>query len=185
MLSMAIKWVKNILLAIIAAIIIEKFVFGLTIVQGMSMNPTINDHDKLFVNKIIYLIKKPQYGDIIIFHPPLKDRDKELFIKRVVAVEGDFFSIENGKLYRNGKELRESYILSQNDQDRNYDFTTGRVPEGMLFVLGDNRNDSNDSRCFGFVPLKNIEGKANLRLWPLDSVKAFSLNYAKEYDLQE
>jgi len=181
MLDMVVKTLKNILIGIAIVLVLEEFIFSLTIVQGMSMNPTIHNDDKLFVNKAIYMLKKPELGDIVIFHPPMIERKKELFIKRVVAVEGDEFLIVDGKLFVNGKLIDEPYIDSPYYQPRAYDYTQGSVPENMVFVLGDNRNDSNDSRCFGFVPLDNIEGKADLRLWPIETMKAFSLNYADEY----
>ena len=181
MLDRVVKTLKNILVGIALLILMEELIFSMTIVQGMSMNPTIHNDDKLFVNKAIYMLKKPKLGDIIIFHPPMIERKEELFIKRVVAVEGDEFLIENGNLYVNGKRIHEPYIDSLYYLPRAYDYTQGSVPDNMVFVLGDNRNDSNDSRCFGFVPLNNIEGKADLRLWPIETVKAFSLNYADEY----
>ncbi|QEK11791.1 signal peptidase I [Crassaminicella thermophila] len=156
-------------------IFIERFIFGFTIVQGMSMQPTLHNNDKLFINKIIYLFTKPKYGDIIIFHPPIEERKNELFIKRVIAVEGDVFLIKEGRLYINGKEINESYICNEEYKERLYQVTSGKVPKGMVFVMGDNRNDSNDSRCFGFVPTNNIEGKADIRILPIDSIQVFSI----------
>lgn len=171
------QYLKSLLFAIISIILLERFIFGITIVQGISMNPTIDDDDKLIVNKFIYLLEKPKHRDIVVFHPPIEERKRELFIKRVVAMEGDHFFISNGKLYINGSQIAESYIDTRNYLDRHYNYTMGKVPKGTIFVLGDNRNDSNDSRCFGFVPLANIEGKADFRLWPLETLKAFALDY--------
>lgn len=180
MLNFLTKVLKGAIFTIAILLILEKFIFSLTIVQGMSMNPSINNNDKLFVNKLSYVFKNPEPGDIVIFHPPIMERTRELFIKRVVAVEGDFFSIEDGKLYINGSKVEEPYINNLKYKDRSYDYTKGIVPDNAVFVLGDNRNDSNDSRCFGFVPLENIEGKADLRLWPKRE-KGFSSNYAEGY----
>ncbi|MBF8983553.1 signal peptidase I [Lutibacter sp. B2] len=159
---------KGLLFLVVIAIIFEKFFFGFTIVEGMSMNPTIKSHDKLFVNKFSYVLNKPQYGDIIIFHPPIKKREKELFIKRVIAVEGDQFYIKQGKVYVNGVSIEESYISKEEYENKKYAKTIGVVPKGMIFVMGDNRNNSNDSRYFGFVSEENIEGKANFRVWPIN-----------------
>lgn len=175
MLDGILKWTKSILFAVVMAIIIEKFIFGITVVQGMSMSPTLQNDDKLFVNKIVYFLKKPHIGDIIIFHPPIKEREREMFIKRVVAVEGDTFTIKENTVYINGEKIYEPYVNREAYDKKTYNITEGVVPKGMVFVMGDNRNDSNDSRCFGFVPVKNIRGKANIRVWPLNTVKAFSI----------
>ncbi len=177
MLDKIIGILKNILIAIFIAIIIEECIFGFTVVQGESMAPTVKDRDKLFVNKICYLLDKPKVGDIIIFHPPMEERRKEFFIKRVIAMENDEFLIEDGKVFINGKKIKENYIAKEQYIDRAFDMDKGKVPKGMMFVMGDNRNDSNDSRYFGYVPIKNIEGKAHLRLWPFDEVKAFTADY--------
>ncbi|MFZ5965622.1 MAG: signal peptidase I [Bacillota bacterium] len=177
MLDIMIKWLKNILLAMIIAIGIEEFIFGFTIVQGYSMYPTLNNNDKLFVNKISYFFHPPKTGDIVIFHPPLKDYQDDFFIKRVIGIENDEFSIENGKLYINGELIHEGYLNGDPYQDKTYQITSGKVPKGMIFVMGDNRNDSNDSRCFGYVPISSIEGKADFRLLPIDTAQAFSVHY--------
>lgn len=176
MLDEILKWIKGILMLMLCLIIVERFFLSITIVQGMSMNPTLKNNDTLFVNRIIYMFHQPHYGDIIIFHPPIKERKEELFVKRIIAVEGDEFYIEDGKLYINGHEVEETYTNEKYYKDRNYKVTNGKVPKGMVFVMGDNRNDSNDSRCFGFVPKESIEGKAHFRIWPLHTIQAFSVD---------
>ncbi|KXG78956.1 signal peptidase I [Thermotalea metallivorans] len=178
MLDQMVDILKKILAAVLIAILMEEFVFGFTVVQGESMAPTVKNHDKLFVNKISYLFHKPQIGDIVIFHPPIEERKKEFFIKRVIAVENDEFLIQNGKVYINGKAIDEPYVKAEKYEEKDYDICQGRVPKGMVFVMGDNRNDSNDSRSFGFVPIKDIEGKADFRIWPFDTAKAFTVNDA-------
>lgn len=174
MIDPIIRLIKTFLIAILLGLFFEKFIFGFTVVQGLSMYPTLNNQDKLFVNKFEYQLHKPNQGDIVIFVPPMKDRKKELFIKRVIAVEGDLFEILDGKIYVNGEEIEEEYTNGEEYEDRNYPVTAGVVPVDMVFVLGDNRNDSNDSRCFGFVPIKSIKGKAAYRIWPIEAMTAFS-----------
>lgn len=164
---------RFILLFLLLFMIIEKFIFGFTLVKGMSMKPTLDNNDKLFINKIAYRLRKPHIGDIVIFHPPIAERKDELFIKRIIAIEGDVFSIEQGKLYINGMRMEEPYLKSENYEERLYNMTSGKVPKGMVFVMGDNRNDSNDSRSFGFVPLRDIKGKADLRIWPVHTMRGF------------
>lgn len=174
MLDDLIRVIKIFLIAIVLGLFFEKFIFGFTVVQGLSMYPTLNNRDKLFINKLEYQLHKPHQGDIVIFSPPIKERRKELFIKRVIAVEGDFFEIIDGKMYINGKSIKETYTKFEEYEDRDYPITAGVVPKGMVFVLGDNRNDSNDSRCFGYVSIKSIKGKAEYRIWPVEAMTAFS-----------
>ncbi len=169
-----VRLIKTFLIAIILGLFFEKFIFGFTIVQGLSMYPTLKNEDKLFINKFEYQIHKPHQGDIVIFVPPIKERKKELFIKRVIALEGDLFEILDGKIYINGEPVEEAYTNFEEYDDRDYLVTAGVVPEGMAFVMGDNRNDSNDSRCFGYVPIKSIKGRAEYRIWPVEAMTAFS-----------
>lgn len=121
MLDKIIGILRNILVAVFIAIIIEEFVFGFTVVQGESMAPTVKDRDKLFVNKICYLLHKPEIGDIVIFHPPIEERRKEYFIKRVIAMENDEFMIRDGKVFVNGNEIKENYIMNEQYIDRAFD----------------------------------------------------------------
>ncbi len=174
MLNDLIRLIRIFLIAILLGLFFEKFIFGFTVVQGLSMYPTLNNQDKLFINKLEYRLHGPHPGDIVIFAPPIKDRKKELFIKRVVAVEGDSFEIIDGKIYINGETIKENYITFEEYDDRDYPITAGVVPKGMVFVLGDNRNDSNDSRCFGYVSIKSIKGRAEYRIWPVEAMTAFS-----------
>ncbi len=164
---------KCVLWVLVFIVFLEKFVFGFSIVQGNSMNPTLKNNDRLFVNKIAYFFKEPCYGDIIIFHPPIPGRKNELFIKRIIAQPGDRFRIEDGNVYINDEKIEENYIYPEEYQEKRYVITSGKVPPDMVFVMGDNRNDSNDSRCFGFVPKESIKGKVDLRIWPFDAWEAF------------
>lgn len=154
-------------IAVVAILFILIFVAQSFLVKGTSMDPTLQDGERLIVNKITYKFRTPKTGEIIVFKYP-GDPSKK-FIKRVIGEPGDSVSIRDSKVYVNYQPLEEPYILEKMDSD--YDNVT--VPDGALFVLGDNRNGSRDSRYpdVGFVPLKNVVGKADLIFWPLTKFK--------------
>jgi signal peptidase I len=146
-------------------------------VDGHSMDPTLHDTEFILVDKVSYRIGQPQRGDIIVFkYPGDTTRD---FIKRVIGVPGDTVAIKNNAVYVNGKSLPESYIPG--DQKPDYTFPDApskpyKVPPHVLFVLGDNRNNSYDSHSWGIqYPLdeKLIVGKALLAYWPLSDFQLF------------
>ncbi|SCG82966.1 signal peptidase I [Proteiniborus sp. DW1] len=159
------------------AILIENYILGITIVSGESMMNTIEDNDRILVNKISYFFEKPLRGDVVIFNPPIEGREHELFIKRVIAVAGDYFEISDSTLYINGIAVYEEYINNNNSSNKEFKLLKGRVPEGHVFLLGDNRDNSNDSRVFGFVPIKSIKGKAITKLWPVGGFKSLAVSY--------
>ena len=119
------------------------------------MYPTLVNHERLLVNKFTYFVSDPQKGEIIVFRYP-KDESRD-FIKRVIATAGDTVEMRSGKVLVNGTPNLSDYRKSV-------------VPEGHIFVLGDNRNNSEDSRFadVGFVPLDLVKGKASLAFWPVD-----------------
>jgi signal peptidase I len=128
-------------------------------VDGESMEPTLLSGEYVIVNRISYRVGTPKRGDIIVFHFP---RDpKEEYIKRVIGLPGDEVEVKNNAVYVNGQYLDESYLKVTT----NY-AGTWRVPEGQLFVLGDNRNNSSDSHDWGTVPMNYVVGKAILVYWP-------------------
>lgn len=128
-------------------------------VDGASMEPTLLSGEYVIVNRISYRLGNPHRGDIIVFHFP---RDpKEEYIKRIIGLPGDEVEVKNNAVYVNGQLLDESYIKVTT----NY-AGTWRVPEGQLFVLGDNRNNSSDSHDWGTVPTDYVVGKAVLVYWP-------------------
>ena len=129
---------------------------------------TLENGDRVFVNKIGYIIGEPELGDIVIFKTP--EDGKTSYVKRVIGLPGDQVEIVDGIVYVNDKPLSEPYIA---DQPFN-DFALETVPDDRIFVLGDNRNHSKDSRDYhvGFVPMDNLVGKAVWRIWPLDSLSA-------------
>lgn len=164
-------WLQMVLIAFFLALLIETYLFGFAVVEGNSMAPTLHGADRLFVTKMGRT--DFQVGDIVIFTPPEHLGRQELFVKRVVAKAKDTFVIDGGVVYVNGVPLEESYLGQEPYLERDYPYTMGTVPEGMVFLLGDNRNDSNDSRTFGFVQEEQIVGKVLLRIWPLNQIRAF------------
>jgi len=173
----ALDWIASIAAAIIIALLIRNFVFTMVEVEGESMYPTLNDGDRLFTQIIAY--NNPKQGDIIIFNPSLSEYDREpnkkiAYVKRVIAVEGQTVELTpDGGVMVDGEVVTEDYIsepiktITPNGVE--FPFV---VPEDTVFVLGDNRNRSHDSRArdVGAVPLDNIIGKAQIRLLPFDSI---------------
>ena len=129
------------------------------LVEGSSMRPTLENHQRLIVNKLAYRSDLPERGDIVVFHFPI-DPDQD-FIKRVIGLPGDDVEIDNGEVRVNGEVLIEPYIASAPGY-----VGAWHVPENQIFVLGDNRNNSSDSHAWGAVPIENFIGKAFLIYWP-------------------
>ena len=128
-------------------------------VDGFSMEPTLHSGEYVIVNKVSYRLDEPGRGDIIVFHFPRKP-DQE-YIKRVIGLPGDRVQVADGEVFINGTALDEPYL----NADPAY-IGTWTVPEGQLFVLGDNRNNSSDSHNWGFVPYEFLVGKAEFVYWP-------------------
>lgn len=162
-------WLIAIIIAAVIAFGVRTFIFETYIVDGDSMQPTFQTNNHLIVDKISYRLRKPVKGDILVFKYPA-DPSRQ-FIKRVIATEGDTVEILNGQVIVNDQILSEPYILQKTED--NYHKVT--IPAGRIFVLGDNRNNSEDSRFphVGLVPLELIQGKAMLEIWPLDKMRTF------------
>lgn len=128
-------------------------------VDGFSMRPTLEDGEFVLVSKLNYRFSEIERGDIIVFHYPMNP-EQEL-IKRVMGLPGDHIIVQNGTVSINGQILDEPYIAAS-------PLYAGEwvVPEGQIFVLGDNRNDSSDSHSWGFLPHENVVGKAVVIYWP-------------------
>ena len=161
------KCLQPIILALVIAIIIKIFILDLIQVNGDSMLNTLRDGEKILVNKMLYKIKEPSKGSIIIFDYP-EDRNYQL-IKRVIALEGETIEIKDGLVRVNGVEIIENYIKERTIDD----FDKRVVPNNSVFVLGDNRHNSKDSRFedVGFIPLKLIKGKAAYIIWPINNMR--------------
>lgn len=153
-------FVETIVLAFILAFIIKSLILQISYIPTGSMIPTLNDGEAVLVVRIPYYFREPARGEIIVFKYPL-DPSKE-YVKRLIGLPGDTVEIKHGKVYVNGKLLEESYIKRPSDDN----YGPIKVPKDSYFVLGDNRPVSVDSRYWGFVPKKNLVGKAILLLWP-------------------
>ncbi len=128
-------------------------------VDGESMVPTLVNGEYIIISRLSYRLGTPQRGDIIVFHFPRNTQEE--YIKRIIGLPGDEVQIKNGQIYINGQHLDESYIHQPWDYNGSW-----RVPAGQLFVLGDNRNNSSDSRDWGTVAMDYVVGKAILVYWP-------------------
>jgi|GEM_PF-192028 len=187
------EFVRTIILAALVFIGARMFVLPYE-VDGASMTPNLHDRERVLVNRsvyyhfdlnswlnkipgvqvggprVIYPFHSPERGDIVVLHPPVQN-SSEPYIKRVIGLAGETISFQDGWVYIDGKKLDEPYIngpITDCDLDRGCH--TGTVPVGYVFVLGDNRDNSADSRSFGFVKIDEIIGKAWFANWPLDRI---------------
>lgn len=161
------EWVESLLVAVVAALLIVNFVFTLVRVSGASMEPTLQNNNSLFVLRLGY---EPQNGDIIVFKPV--GDPKKYYIKRVIATGGQEVDIKEGKVFVDGVELSEPYIQGTT-YDRYNTVYPKIVPEDCVFALGDNRENSRDSRDMtgvGMIKEKDIVGKAWFRLFPFNKI---------------
>jgi signal peptidase I len=159
--------IVTVLIALILAIVIRGFIAESRYIPSPSMVPTLYPGDRIVVEKLSYRVRSPQYGDVVVFQPPTKLQAAgypadQAFIKRVIATAGQVVQVHQGKVFVDREPLTEPYIA----EAPNYEMPAVQVPEGMLFVMGDNRNNSNDSHIWGFLPQENIIGRANVRFWP-------------------
>jgi signal peptidase I len=145
---------------------VRPFVVEAFYIPSESMVPTLRVGDRVLVNKFIYRFTEPERGDVVVFESV--EGGGEDLIKRVVGVSGDEISVRAGKLLVNGERQREPYVNGR-FPDRSFSSPT-TVPKGHIFVMGDNRTNSRDSRYFGPVPKRKIEGEAFLRFWPPDRI---------------
>jgi signal peptidase I len=164
-----VAWFKTLVSAAVYATLIVTFGFQVARVEGQSMAPTLEDQDRLIVNKLAYRIDDPHVGDIVMLYYP-QDPDKS-FVKRVVGEPNDTLKSVDGQVYRNGVPLDDDFIP---DEYRSNDsWGPLQVPQGYYFVMGDHRNNSSDSRSWQYVPKKYIIGKVQLRWWPMSEARLF------------
>ena len=153
---------ETVLPAIVIAVLINLFLAQATRVYGSSMEPNLHTDQRLVVEKVTYRLHGPHRGDVVVLRMP--DRGPELLIKRVIGLPGETIEIRNGIVHINQQPLDESYLVRSTGST----YGPTRVPEGHVFVMGDNRGASNDSRVFGPVSLDRVVGRAWVSYWPLE-----------------
>ena len=197
----ALEWTYCIVIAIIIALAVKYFIGTPTVVRQTSMNNTLQEGERLWLNRWHRTVNgEYEVGDIITFEAPseiypslmeinfdypvakyeyepkgllkkfayyILETTKTSYLKRVIGVEGDYIKIENGKVYRNGEELQENY-LAEGVITKSKTYSDITVPEDCVFVMGDNREHSIDSRDFGCIPISKVESKVAFRFWPLN-----------------
>ncbi len=163
------EWVQAIVIAVVLALIIRSFIFTVVRVDGQSMEPTLQHNNRMIVWRLGY---EPKQGDIVIFNPP--GYDKNIYwVKRVIALPGQHVEIDynSNSVYVDGEKLDEPYLGEEMLPQQT--ITEIDVPEGCVFVMGDNRNHSTDGRVIGAIEKKSIIGRAVFRFWPLGSICTF------------
>ena len=160
-------WLRDLVISLAISAFIIVFLYQPVKVEGTSMMPSLQDQERIFVNKFVYRMEPIERGDIVVFRYP-RDPSKS-YIKRVIAVGGDRIRIDNtGQVYVNEQPIDEDYVPAAYADNRSYPETA--VPENTYFMLGDHRSMSNDSRDFGPVPAGYIYGKAVFGYWPVDKL---------------
>lgn len=160
------SWARDFFFSIVVSFFIILFVYQPVKVEGGSMEPGLEDQERIFINKLVYRWERIERGDIIVFRYPRDPRKS--FIKRVIGVPGDEVRISSGHVYLNGKPIEEDYVPAEFLDSRSYPLTV--IPPGSYFVLGDHRSMSNDSRDFGPVQRSYIYGKAVFGYWPMEKL---------------
>ncbi|MEW9501325.1 signal peptidase I [Jeotgalibacillus marinus] len=165
------EWTKALVIAISIAAVIRFFLFTPIVVDGLSMMPTLQNGDRMVVNKVNYKLSPPERFDVIVFHAP-EQRD---YIKRVIGLPGDKITLIDDQLYINDEPMDEPYLDGYKEELSGgvltEDFTLEQVPDGELFVMGDNRRYSKDSRDIGTVEIEEVIGNTSLVFWPLQEIR--------------
>lgn len=166
-------------IALLITLLIRVFVAEPRFIPSDSMVPTLHIGDRLVVEKVSYRMHPPERGDIIVFQVPEPliaqgFSPNEALIKRVIGLAGDTIEVRDGKVVINGEPQTEPYIADA----PNYGMLPYTVPNGAVFVMGDNRNNSNDSHVWGALPVRNIIGRAVFRFWPIDQFGAVGKSHS-------
>lgn len=165
-------WLREIVstvVFIVAVFTLLQLALPRSVVHGKSMEPNFEEGQRLVISRLNYLFGQPQRGDIIVFNPPNQDPDEPSLIKRVIGIPGDVIEMRDQQLYINGELQVEPYINEPCDRSHCPDKRWELGPD-EYFMMGDNRNHSNDSRRFGPVPRENVVGEALLRFWPPQNI---------------
>lgn len=164
------EWVVSIVTALLAVLIIRSFFFTIIRVDGTSMTDTLQNNDRLFVTVLDMKLHGPDRFDVVITH---YDDTRKEYVKRVIGLPGDTLEVKSGVLYVNGEAYEEPFLSPDrivNYSLPQYDFGPIEVPEGSYFVMGDNRDNSRDSRRVGFLSEDKIVGKVRYIIWPLNRI---------------
>ncbi len=165
------EYMDSVIIAGVTALVLITYVVRSFYIPSGSMEDTLQIDDMILVNEVVYRFYKPARGDIVVFHPPEKAHSEgKDYIKRVVAVEGETIQVKDDVVFINGRQLHEPYKLLKRDTPA-IDEPPITVPAGKVFVMGDNRHNSADSREWDFLPEENIIGKAFLIFYPLTRVR--------------
>src|SRR5579859_4679199 len=159
-------WVRDLIISLAISAFIIIFLYQPVKVEGTSMMPSLDDQERIFVNKFVYRLEPSERGDIVVFREP-RDPSKS-YIRHVIGMAGDRIRIDGGQVYVNEQALDEDYVPPAYSDSRSYPEIT--VPPNSFFVLGDHRSMSNDSRDFGPVNQSFIYGKAVFGYWPMDKL---------------
>lgn len=164
-------WALHIGIAVIIGLLIVTFVAQMTVVKGPSMLPTLQENNRLLIEKISPKIGALHRGDIItLYVPEMLEGGKETIIKRVIGLENDKIEIKDGKVYVNDKPLQEDYINGNETGDMGGNYSSVTVKKGQVYVMGDNRGNSLDSRIKGPIDLKKVTGKVLVRVYPFNEI---------------
>jgi signal peptidase I len=159
-------WLRDLIISLAISAFIIIFLYQPVKVEGTSMMPSLDDQERIFVNKFVYRLEPIERGDIVVFRYP-RDPSKS-FIKRVIGLSGDHIRIDGGRVFVNGRAIDEDYVPQAYADERSYSEVV--VPANSFFVLGDHRGMSNDSRDFGPVNESFIYGKAVFGYWPFEKM---------------
>lgn len=157
-------WFKDFVRALVFFLFLQTYVVQGFVIEGACMEPELHSREKIIVNKMVYRLQEPSVGEVVVFSYPLEP-EKD-FIKRVVGIPGDIIEIKDGYLFRNGKKMNELFV-------KEYVFGSygpQRIPRDKLCVMGDNRNNSHDSRSWGLLDSSLIKGRAELKFWPVNEI---------------
>jgi signal peptidase I len=155
---------ETIIPAVLLALLISLFVAQGTYVEGQSMEPNLHNEQRLIVEKVSYRLHPPRRGDIVVINVEFSDVP---LIKRVIGLPGETVEVHDGRVFIDGQPLDEPYLPALFMRD----YGPAQVPEGHIFVMGDNRGASNDSRAFGPVSQESIVGRAWVSYWPPDEIR--------------
>ncbi|MFP4199961.1 MAG: signal peptidase I [Bacillota bacterium] len=174
--TVARELLQTILLALFLAFLLRLFFIDTYLIDGPSMQPSLSQGERLLVNKMVYYLRRPVPGEIVVFQEP--GRQGRNLVKRVVAVEGQTLEIREGRVILDGVPMEEYYISNPGKDS----LPPQRIPAGYVFVMGDNRANSWDSRYFGAVPVRDIRGMAFLIFWPPESFHRIALEKTRGGD---